>query len=237
MRGELDAWELRTGRGVRLAGFSTHYNLSIDVPPTRRLGRLARLLTYILPVPVMLLSANRESTGIGVRPRAARIEVTGDFTPEPGLQIATATLIAGIVQEVARWPSWSVAEFARRELPVIAGFAPMPHTSRKGWLARFDCYPRNPFESPDTAAWFTSGHDGPRTLRDIAQAVFHYFRRAIARVADPFTLRLIAAVTEKRAASLLDFADRPAAYQDVGRLCRWRSAFPRRALRRSRYEL
>src|SRR5687767_8794091 len=30
IRGELDAWEQRTQRHARLAGFSTHYNVSID---------------------------------------------------------------------------------------------------------------------------------------------------------------------------------------------------------------
>src|SRR5215212_529455 len=30
IRGELDAWEKRTGRSARLVGFSTHYNVSIE---------------------------------------------------------------------------------------------------------------------------------------------------------------------------------------------------------------
>ncbi len=32
----------------------------------------------------MLVGANRRSTGIGVRPRGNRIEITADFTPDPG---------------------------------------------------------------------------------------------------------------------------------------------------------
>src|SRR5690348_7686181 len=32
LREELDAWEQDTGREVRLVGFSTHYNVSFDVP-------------------------------------------------------------------------------------------------------------------------------------------------------------------------------------------------------------
>src|ERR687897_836042 len=65
VRGELDAWEHRSGRRARLVGFSTHYNVSIEPPSPTRLPRrsgearrrdaLARLLTYVLPVPVMLL--------------------------------------------------------------------------------------------------------------------------------------------------------------------------------------
>src|SRR5687767_8962630 len=78
VRDELDAWEARTGKRAQLAGFSAHYNISADGrgPNARaRLNALAKLLTYVLPAPVMLLAANRESTGVGVRPRGDRVEV------------------------------------------------------------------------------------------------------------------------------------------------------------------
>ena len=104
------------------------------------------------------------------------------------------------------------------------GFAPVPHTSRKGWLARFDCYPSNPF---------TSGADA---LRPIAADIFAYFRRPIARVADPFSLRLIGAVISGRAPSHLDLDERPAAYEDVGRLCRWEPFYSDVFVERSRLE-
>jgi hypothetical protein len=236
VRRELDSWESRAGHRLQLAGFSTHYNISVDAG-ARRLDRLARLLTYILPAPVMLLAANRRSTGIGVRPRVTRIEVTADFTPDAALQVAAATLIAGIVRPVARWRSWSLAEARRRGLPLIFGFAPRPHTSRQGWLARRECYPRCPFtSSPDEAVWTTDGGSKAVSLRSIALQIFNAFRVSIARVADPFSLRLIAAVLNGRATSLLDLPDRPATYDDVGRLCRWSNVFPARFLRRSRYE-
>src|SRR5918998_1375743 len=65
VRQELDAWERRRKHHVRLAGFSTHYNISFELPssqPTngRTVEKLALLLTHILPVPVMLLAANRK---------------------------------------------------------------------------------------------------------------------------------------------------------------------------------
>lgn len=237
VRGELDRWEHSSGHRVQLAGFSTHYNISVNADG-RRLDRLARLLTYILPAPVMLLAANRRSTGIGVRPRLTRLEVTADFTPDPALQVAAATLIAGIVAQVVRWPVWSRLEAKRRHLPIIAGFAPAPHTTRQGWLAKDSCYPRNPFvTSPDDAVWVTANGDPqPLALRAIAARIFSHFRVSIARVSDPFSLRLIAAVLGGRATSLLDLPDRPATYDDVGRLCKWDNVFPARFLRRSRYE-
>lgn len=244
VRDELDSWQARTGRDVRLVGFSTHYNISMESRrrvSTAALNNLALLLTHILPAPVMLLAANRRSTGVGVRPRVTRVEVTCDFTPDAALLIASATLIAGIVREVARWKARGLEELQRRGLPRFEGFRPIPHTSRKGWLARLDCYPENPFTTgPDVPAWRIDGgsaHAGERrTLRQIAADIFGYFHRSIARIADPFTLRLLGAVMDGRAASLLDLPDRPASYEDVGRLCRWAGPLPEAAVPRSRYE-
>jgi hypothetical protein len=133
VREGLARWELRTGRRASLSGFSTHYNISFDGPadgaPGRTLDDLALLLAYVLPVPVMVLATNRQSTGVGVRPRPRRIEVTADFTPSAPLMVATATLITGIVRAVMQWPSWHIAALERERLPRIGGFRPMPHTS------------------------------------------------------------------------------------------------------------
>ena len=65
---------------------------------------------------------------------------------------------------------------------------------------------------------------------------FNYFRRPIARVADPFSLRLIAAVLSGRAPSYLDLDERPAEYEDVGRPCRWEPFYSDVLLERSRLE-
>src|SRR4051812_15431419 len=104
LRGELDAWEADNGREVRLVGFSAHYNVSFDVPREeaangRSVEQLAYLLTHLLAAPVMLLAANRRSTGVGVRPRGNRIEITADFTPDAALMAATATFIVAVVRE------------------------------------------------------------------------------------------------------------------------------------------
>ncbi len=241
VRQELDAWEQAHDADVQLAGFSTHYNISFELlraeqGATRTVEQLAYLLTHILPIPVMLLAANRRSTGIGVRPRGDRIEVTADFTPDAPLMIATATLIVGIVRAVMTWPSFQLSALEETDIPVIRGFTPMPHTSRKGWLARFDCYPENPFAADiDGATWTTTdGRD--LSLREMAGRITRHFWPHIRRFSDPFTLRLIGAVTRGRAPSLLDLDDRPAGYEDVGRLCTWENLFPERILPRSQYE-
>ena len=241
MRRALDVWQKSDGREVRLVGFSTHYNISFEVPeaergPGRTVEDLALLLAYILPFPVMLLAANRRSTGIGVRPRGDRIEITADFTPSASLMIATATLIVGIVREVMTWPSFTLDALDRDGLPVVRDFKPIPHTSRKGWLARHTCYPRNPFQTDvDAAVWDT--RDGRRmSLREIAGHTVKYFWRPIRRISDPFTFRLIGSVMRGRAPSLLDLDDRPHEYEDVGRLCTWENLFPEDQLSRSRYE-
>lgn len=241
VRGELDAWQARTGREVKLIGFSTHYNISFELPrhrqgKSRTVQKLALLLSYVLPVPVMLLAANRRSTGIGVRPRGDRIEITADFTPSASLMIATATLITGIVREVMRWPSFELSMLDEKALPILADFAPIPHTSRKGWLAKLTCFPCNPFEADvDQPLWET--RDGRRlSLRAIAGLTVKHFWHPIRRISDPFTFRLIGSVMRGRAPSLLDLDDRPPEYEDVGRLCTWDNLFPERELSRSRYE-
>jgi len=238
VRGALDRWQDANRRRARLVGFSTHYNMSLAASErgavtSARLDRLARALTYVLPAPVMLLATNRRSTGVGVRPRPNRIEVTADFTPDPALMIATGALIVGIVREMLRWPSWARRVIDAR-MPVIRGFAPMRHTSRRGWLARFDCYASNPFACDiDAPVWTTTR--GPMSLRTIAERVFERFRRPIARVADPFSFRLIASILARGGPSLLALADRPDAYEDVGERTIW-TGHPARTLPRSRYE-
>ncbi|HEX6070896.1 MAG TPA: hypothetical protein VFZ18_13770 [Longimicrobiaceae bacterium] len=241
VREALDRWERRSGHDARLTGFSTHYNISFELPRSqqgngRSVETLALLLAYILPVPVMMLAANRRSTGIGVRPRGDRIEVTADFTPSASLMIATGTLITGIVREVMTWPSFRLEMLDATPVPVIRDYRPMPHTSRQGWLAREDCYPRNPFTSNvDEPLWVTRGGE-TMSLRDIAGRITRHFWRPIRRVSDPFTFRLIGSVMRGRAPSLLDLPDRPEEYEDVGRLCTWDNLFPERALSRSLYE-
>jgi hypothetical protein len=241
LRGELDAWERRKGVHVKLVGFSTHYNVSFELPRaeqgrSRTVQKLALLLSYILPAPVMMLAANRRSTGIGVRPRGDRIEITADFTPSASLMIATGTLIAGIVREVMTWPSFELDMLERMELPVLSGYRPIPHTSRKGWLARHDTFPTNPFQADvDAPLWNT--RDGRKlSLRAIAGLTVKHFWHPIRRISDPFTFRLIGSVMRGRAPSLLDLEDRPEEYEDVGRLCTWDNLFPERELSRSRYE-
>src|SRR5215211_122852 len=88
LRRELDDWAKRHKCQCRLQGFSTHYNFSFLTARKSKLrnaSTLAYLLAHILPVPVILLATNRQSSAIGVRPRGNRIEVTVDFTPDPML--------------------------------------------------------------------------------------------------------------------------------------------------------
>ncbi len=238
LRGELDAWEHTQHRTVRLVGFSTHYNVSFDVPSVRgrSVEQFAFLLAHVLAAPVMLLAANRRSTGVGVRPRGNRVEVTADFTPDAALMTATATLVVGIVREVMTWPSYGTEQLEAHEIPVVRGFVPVPHSSRKGWVARYTSFPANPFTTDvDDVVW--PQRDGSLlSLREMAGRTTRHFWGAIRALGDPLSLRLIAGVMRGRAPSLLELDDRPAAYEDVGRLCSWDDLFPLTLLPRSRYE-
>jgi hypothetical protein len=241
VRDGLDAWERTHRVDCRLVGFSAHYNVSFDLPAEQRTNgrtveQLAWLLAHVLPVPVMLLATNRRSTGVGVRPRKDRIEITVDFTPSPSLMIATGTLIAGVVREVMTWDSFELAELERREIPLIRDYAPVPHTSRQGWLARFSCYPANPFTCDINAAEWETRQHGRLSLREIAGRTTRAFWSSIQRLSDPFTFRLIGSILRGRSPSLLELEDRPDEYEDVGRLCTWDRLFPEEELTRSRYE-
>lgn len=241
LRGELDAWEQREGHTVHLSGFSAHYNVSFELPehervPSRTVEKLALLLTHIVPFPVMLLAANRKSTGVGVRPRGNRIEITADFTPDAALMIATATFIIGMAREVMTWPSFELDALADRDIPVVRDFHPEPHSSRKGWVARFSSYPENPFcANVDERLWTTTRGE-TLTLREMARRVTDYFRPTMERLGDARSLRLIDSVLDGRTPSLLEQDERPAAYEAVGHLCTWANLFPVRALPRSKYE-
>jgi len=241
LRQELDAWEIREGRTVHLAGFSTHYNVSFDLPQhergtSRTVEKLALLLTHILAMPVMLLAANRRSTGVGVRPRGNRVEVTADFTPDAALMIAAATFIVGAVREIMQWSSFEITELDVRGLPVAREFAPEPHSSRQGWVARFSSFSENPFMSDVARPMWETRTGEVLSLRDISARITRYFWPSIARLGDARSLRLIQGVMRGTMPSLLELDDRPAAYESVGRLCTWTNLFPVRALPRSRYE-
>ncbi|MGZ8867146.1 MAG: hypothetical protein ACXW2P_02305, partial [Thermoanaerobaculia bacterium] len=152
VREQLSIWEKKSGHTVRLKAYSSHYNVSYEIPKRlqtrdRNEKKLALLLAYILPVPVMLVASNRRSTGVGVRPRGGRMEITVDFTPDPGLMVAAATLIVGIVREAMSWPSYDLSVLQKLPIPVVAGVVPGKHTTRKGWLTKDFHYDQSPYTS------------------------------------------------------------------------------------------
>lgn len=228
VRDHLTRWGKKNGHTVRLKAYSSHFNISYEIPKAQQNAKrneklLALLLAYILPVPVMLVASNRRSTGVGVRPRGARIEITVDFTPDPGLMIAAATLVVGIVREVMTWDSYELSELERRPIPVIANVIPGKHTTRKGWLTKDFHYAQSPYTSDVNAPIWTTQFGEKRSLRQIGKEVAWYFRKSIRLHSDPFSFRLLFAILDGRAPSMLELVDRPAAYEDVGRLCRWGS--------------
>lgn len=226
VRRQLDRWESENDHHIRLLAYSTHYNVSFDVPRwkqtrTRNIKRLALLLAYILPVPLMILGANRRSTGIGVRPRGDRIEITADFTPDPAMMITVTAVVVGIVREVMSWPSYRLGLLRQLPIPTIAGVVPGRHTTRKGWLTKDFHYPESPFTSDIDARMWTVRDGRTLSLRRIAAETVWFFRKSIRQFADPFTYRLVFSILDGATPSMLELGDRPRAYEDVGRLCSW----------------
>lgn len=228
VREQLDRWEHRHGGRFRLQAFSCHANVSFELTREQRgrsrtIQKLAVLLAYLLPAPLIVASANRRSTGIGVRPRRDRIEVTLDFTPDPGMMAASIALIVGIIREVISWPSYRLQELDRRGIPRIEGVAPGRHATRRGWLTKDFHFPRNPFTTDIDARVWPATTSSRMSLRELAHAVAMPFAGSIRRCADPFSVRLLFAILSGGSPSLLEFSSRPAAYDDVGRTTRWGS--------------
>lgn len=239
VRGQLDAWESARDDRYQLRGFSAHYNFSLfdaDLTDGSRLHRLAWLLCHVLPMPTMLLAANRRSTAVGVRPRPGRLEVTADFTPDIALTDATLGFLAGVIAEAVRWPlgDLTLEALAAKGVPILANFQPSKHSSRKGWRAQADDFARNPFcADPNQRDWLLV--DGRHaSLRQIACETLAVFRSAVQRFANRAAFVHLTEVLEGTARSLLDFPERPEGYDDVGREIDWGRRS--RPLPRSAYE-
>jgi len=234
LRRELDHWARRQSCQCSLQGFSTHYNFSFSKTrksKSRNATNLAYLLAHILPVPVLLLAANRRSSAVGVRPRRARLEVTADFTPDPPLTLATCAFIAGVIEQVQRWENFGLRQLRRNALPRITPLRLRKHSSRRGWRVTADSFSRNPFTA-DVNAPLWKLRDGRRlSLRAVAEEILIPFHSAIRRLSDVETLEHITAIFSGDARSLLDFEERPQTYDDVGRSIDWGR---RRSRRRSR---
>jgi hypothetical protein len=231
VRDQLDLWERRSGVTVRLQAFSCHVNISFELPREERnrnrtIQKLAVLLAHILPVPAIVTGGNRRSTGIGVRPRRDRIEITLDFVPDPGLMAASVALIVGIVRDVVAWPSYLLTDAEERGIPILADVQPGRHPSRRGWITRDFHFPKNPYQSDINAREWKTRDGRTMSLREVALATALQFRDSVDELADPFSVRLLFAVLRGELPSLLDLDDRPPAYDDVGRTTRWGSALP-----------
>ncbi len=237
LRVELDHWAKRNNCQCRLQGFSTHYNFSFPnarKSQLRNATKLAYLLAHILPVPVLLLAANRQSSAVGVRPRRTRVEVTADFTPDPALMLATCAFVAGVVQTVLRWEDFGLRQLNRNGIPRITPFRLRKHSSRRGWRATADSFGRNPFTADIGAPLWKLRDDRIVSLRAIATEILTPFRRRIRQISDSNTLEHITAVFAGDARSLLDFHKRPESYDDVGRTIDWGRRMRRWS--RSKYE-
>jgi hypothetical protein len=238
LRLELDHWAKRNRCQCRLQGFSTHYNFSFPTArksKVRNATKLAYLLAHILPVPVLLLAANRQSSAVGVRPRRTRVEVTADFTPDPALMLATCAFVAGAVQTILRWDDFGLRQLKRYGIPRITPFRLRKHSSRRGWRVTSDSLGQNPFTCDINAPLWKLRDGRTLSLRAIAAEISTRFHRRIRQISDSSTLKHVAAVFAGDARSLLDFEKRPETYEDVGQTIDW----GRRRMRRwsrSKYE-
>jgi hypothetical protein len=237
LRVELDHWGKRHNCQCRLQGFSTHYNFSFPNVRSklRNTAKLAYLLAHILPLPVILLATNRQSSAVGVRPRGNRVEITVDFTPDPALMLATCAFVAGVIETVLRWQDFGLRQLEHHGIPRMARFRLRKHSSRRGWRVTVDSLGENPFMAGINEPRWKLRDGRMLSVRGIAAETLQPFRLRIRQISGSCTLEHIAAVFDGDARSLLDFEKRPDAYDDVGHGIDW----GRRRMRRwprSKYE-
>lgn len=238
VRRELDDWSVRNNCRCRLQGFSTHYNFSFPAERASRArtsSKLAFLLMHILPIPGFLLAANKKSSAIGLRPRGTRLEVTADFTPDAALMLATCAFIAGLVEGVLHWDHYGLNQIAKHNMPRVTPLRIRKHSSRKGWRVVRSSFGHDPFNTDPGAPIWKLRDGRVLSMRDIAAETLKPFRDEVRRLSDAATLEHVEAVFAGDARSLLDFPDRPAAYDDAGHGIDWN----RRRMRhwpRSAYE-
>ena len=98
--------------------------------------------------------------------------------------IASATAVVGIVRQVMTWDSFELSQLEAHGVPRLATFAPGKASSRKGWVARFDSFEKNPFLADvNLSQWKT--RDGEfHSLRGLGREVIRLFRPSIERYAD-----------------------------------------------------
>lgn len=242
VRKGLNDWEAESSNTIRLEGFSVHYNVSFDPQITvtdnsKTIEKLALLLTYIIPIPTMILSANSKSSGVGVRPRGNRIEVTVDFVHNPSLMSATAGFITGVVLEVMSWPSYELDMLEKHAIPVIADFVPGKSSSRNGWAARTNCYGNNSLTRDiDEYSWEVTNSNSKRSLRNIADEMHELFFDSVQEVSSTSSLSLINNIFSGREQALLNLDNRPKEYEDVGRFFNCTASNDQDELSRSIYE-
>jgi hypothetical protein len=149
--------------------------------------------------------------------------------------LATCAFIAGVAGVASAWPDYELDRIEANKIPQFAPFRLRKHSSRKGWRVTKQSLERDPF-SCDVNAPIWKVRDGRElSLREIATETLRPFRARIRRVGDLETLRHIEAIFDGDARSLLDFPDRPEAYDDAGHAWNWN----RRRMRhwpRSAYE-
>ena len=161
--------------------------------------------------------------------------MTADFTPDAALMLATCAFIAGVAGVASAWPDYDLTQLERNKIPQFAPFRLKKHSSRKGWRVTKQSLERDPFACDVNEAIWKLRYGRELSLRDIARETLRPFCARIRRVGDLETLRHIEAVFDGDARSLLDFPERPAAYDDAGHEWNWN----RRRMRhwpRSAYE-
>ena len=151
--------------------------------------------------------------------------------------IAAATFIVGVAREVMTWPSFELIGSTRTTFRSSSDFAPEPHSSRNGWVARFSSFAENPFVADvNEPLWTTRGGDRALASRHRAPASLATSGRRSSRLGDAaFAAAHRGGDATDATPSLLELDDRPPAVRRAsagsapGRTCFPSARSPARA--------
>src|SRR5438132_943212 len=113
------------------------------------------------------------------------IEVPVEFTPEPALMLATCAFIAGVVETVLRWQDFGLRQLVRHEIPRMARFRLLKHSSRRGWRVTADSLGQDPFAADMNKTLWKLRDGRSLSLRAIAAGILRPFHRRIRQISDP----------------------------------------------------
>ena len=122
-------------------------------PGGKHTGRSEDVSSDISEIDEIVSMSERVTTPAGTYENCIKVK---EYLADGTIEFKYYAKAVGVVREVMTWPSYELSALATHDFPRVRHFKPEPHSSRKGWVARFSSYSENPFMvDVDTPMWTT----------------------------------------------------------------------------------